>query len=430
MELDVPLRLIVLILLLCLSAFFSSAETALTTVSRVRISTLAEDGDKRAQLVLKITDNPTKMLSAILIGNNLVNILASSMAAVLAVRIFGNVGTGIATGILTLLILIFGEISPKTMATIRSERISLRYAKAIWAIMVVLTPVIFVVNHMAFGFLRLLRVDPAEKNKILTERELRTFVELGHEDGAIEEEERQMINNVFDFDEAKVEDVMVRRVNMTCVHEDATYGDVMDVFRETRSKYTRLPVLAEDGEEVVGILNMKDMILIDPEQFTVRELMRKPYFTYTQEIAADLLVHMQKASINIAIVLDEYGATAGLITMEDLIEEIVGEIRDEYDEDEEELFEQISELEYVVAGHMLLEDINETLSLHLEDEEYHSIGGYMMNQLDRLLNESDSVYTPEGVFLQVLSTDKHRIEKVYIRLPEPDSEASLKEATA
>ncbi len=419
MGLDVPLRLIVLIFLLCLSAFFSSAETALTTVSRVRMTTLAEDGDKRAKLVLRITDNPTKMLSAILIGNNLVNILASAMATVLAVRFFGNAGAGIATGILTLLILIFGEIAPKTMATIRSERISLRYSRVIWALMVVLTPVIFIVNFLAFGVLRLLRIDPREKNKVMTERELRTVLELSSDPGEIETEEKQMLNNVFAFDEAKVEDVMVRRSEMMYLYADATYEEVLQAFRETKSKYTRLPVLEEaDAEEVVGILNMKDLILADPEQFSVRELMRKPFFTYTHEIAADLLVQLQKTSNNIAIVLDEYGMTAGLITTEDLIEEIVGEIRDEYDEDEEEPIERISEREYVVTGEMRLEDLNDALSLHLEADGYHSVGGYMMSQLDRLLHESDSFFTPEGVFLQVVATDKHKIEKILVRLPE------------
>ncbi len=418
MESDVPVRIIVLIILLCLSAFFSSAETALTTVSRITMTRLAEDGDKRARLVLKITDNPEKMLSAILIGNNLVNILASAMATLLAVSIFGDAGAGIATGVLTLLILIFGEVTPKTMAAIRAERISLLYSRVIWPLMVVLTPVIFVVNHLAFGVLRLLHVDPSERNNVLTERELRTVLEVSSDPGEIETEEKQMLNNVFDFDESKVESIMVPRVDMTCVRADSDYGEVAEIIRSNQSKYTRLPVLDESGEEVVGILNMKDMVLLDPAEFSVRGLMRKPYFTYTQEIASDLMVRMQKTSNNMAIVLDEYGMIAGLITMEDLIEEIVGEIRDEYDADEEEPLERISEREYIVSGSLSLEDFNKALSLQLESDGYNSIGGYMMNRLNRLVGESDSVLTPDGVFLQVLTTDKHRIGKVYVRLPE------------
>ncbi len=382
------------------------------------MTTLAEDGDNRARLVLRITDDSAKMLSAILIGNNLVNILASAMATALAIRIFGNAGTGIATGILTLLILIFGEISPKTMATIRSERISLRYAKAIWVIMVILTPVIFVINHLAFATLRLLRVDPSEKNKVLTERELRTVLELSSDPAEIETEERQMLNNVFDFDEAIVEDIMVHRADIISIPQNSTYEEVVEIIRATKSKYTRLPVMGESEDEIVGIFNTKDLILANPSTFSVPELMRKPYFTYTQEIAADLLIQMQKTSNNIAIVLDEYGMTAGLITMEDLIEEIVGEIRDEYDVDEEETLEKISEQEYVVAGSMGLEDFNKALSLHLESEGYHSIGGYMMSRLDRLIEKSDSLYTPEGVYLQVVSAHRHRIEKIYVRLPD------------
>ncbi|MCD8150239.1 MAG: hemolysin family protein [Clostridiales bacterium] len=420
MDPDVAIPILVLIFLLALSAFFSSAETALTTVSKISMKTLAEEGDKRAQLVLRVTDNSQKMLSAILIGNNLVNISASSLATIVAVRLIGNAAAGISTGVLTVLVLIFGEISPKTIATIRSEKLSLRYSRVIWIWMNVLTPVIFIINLLASGFLRLLRVDPNEKNNVMSERELRTVLELSQESGVIEPEEEEMINNVFDFGDTVAEDVMVRRIDMTFVHIDATYDEVLEVFAE--DKFTRLPVYEDTTDNVVGILNMKDLLLCDKEHFSVQALMREPYFTHTHKNTADLLIAMRKNHISIAIVLDEYGMTDGLITMEDLIEEIVGEIRDEFDEDEVELLQQISEREYLVEGQMQLDDLNEVLNLHLESEDYDSVGGYMIGMLDRLPKVTDAITTPEGVYMQVWTKENHRIVKIYLRIPEKEAE--------
>ena len=420
MDPDVAIRLIVLVLLLALSAFFSSAETALTTVSKIRMRSLAEEGNQRAALVLKITDDSSKLLSAILIGNNLVNISASSLATTTATSIFGNAGAGIATGVLTVLILIFGEISPKTMATIRSEKMSLRYCRIIWAIMIVLTPVIVIINALASMFMRLLRVDPSEKNKVMTERELRTIVELSHESGVIEMEEKQIINNLFDFGDATAEEVMVQRIDMTFIQIDSSYDEVLEVFREDR--FTRLPVYEDTIDDVVGILNMKDLLLCDRDHFSIREFMREPYFTYEHKKTAELLLELRQSSINIAIVLDDYGTTSGLITLEDLMEEIVGEIRDEYDEDEEDPLQKLSDREYLVAGSMNLEDFGNALNLRLESDDYDSVGGYMIGLLDHLPKVRESVVTPDGIFLQVRVKDKHRIEKIFVRLPEKMAE--------
>lgn len=417
MDPGVITELIILIILLVLSAFFSSAETALTTASRIRMRSLAEEGDKRALLALKITDESGKMLSAILIGNNVVNLSASSLATALAIRLFGSAGAGIATGILTLLILIFGEISPKTMATIRAERMALRYSRAIWIIMTVLTPVIFVINALATGFLRLLGVKKTEKNRVLTESELRTIVDVGHESGVIETEEKQIIHNVFDFSDAEAKEVMVPRIDMTFVQADSTYEDILEIFREDH--FTRLPVYEDSTDNVIGVLNIKDLLLCDRENFSLRNLMREPYFTHEHKNTSELLIELRDSSVNIAIVLDEYGATAGLITLEDLIEEIVGEIRDEYDADEEDPLQKISDREYLVQGSMNLEDFSNQLHLRLESDDYDSVGGYMIGLLDHLPKIRESVTTPDGIYMQVRTTDKHRIETIYVRLPQP-----------
>ena len=410
-------QIVFLVILLFLSAFFSSAETALTTVNRIRMRTFAEDGNKRAACVLLITDDSGKMLSAILIGNNIVNLSASSLATSLAIRIWGSVGAGIATGILTLLILIFGEISPKTLATIHSEKIALSYGSIIEFLMKVLTPVIFVINKLSMGFLFLLRVDPNAGNQQMTEEELRTIVDVGKESGVIESEEHEMINNLFDFGDAQAKEVMIPRIDMTFASIDSTYDELIEIFQE--DKFTRLPVYEETTDNVVGILNMKDLLLCkDKEHFSVHDVMREPYFTYEHKNTAELFMEMRKSSISLAIVLDEYGATAGLITLEDLLEEIVGEIRDEYDADEEDSIIQLNEREYIVLGSTNLDDLCEELSLNFTSEDYDTIGGYLIGLLDHLPEKNEIIITDDNVLLRVEQMDKNRIEKIYIKKPE------------
>ena len=359
------------------------------------------------------------MISAILIGNNIVNLSASSIATTLAIKLFGNMGAGIATGILTLLILIFGEISPKTLATIHADKIALAYAGIISFLMKVLTPVIFLMNTLSLAFLRLLRVDPNAGRQVMTENELRTIMDVGHESGVIETEEHEMINNVFDFTDAEAKEIMIPRIDMTFVPVDASYQELLEIFRETR--YTRLPVYEESNDNVIGILNMKDILLCEDQNlFSIREIMRTPFFTYEHKNTAELFSQMQESSINIAIVLNEYGTTAGLITMEDLLEEIVGEIHDEYDYNEEDDLYAINDVEYLVQGSMNLEDLCDSLEIHLESEDYDSIGGYMIGLLDHVPEEGESVTAPDGTVLRVDTMDKNRIEKIYIRIPDKD----------
>ena len=416
-------QIIILIILLLLSAFFSSAETALTTVNRIRMRSLAEDGNSRAACVLKVTDDSGKMLSAILIGNNIVNLSASSIATSLALAIWGSVGAGIATGILTLLILIFGEISPKTIATINAEKISLSYCNIIYWLMKLLTPVIFILNKLSIAFLFLLRIDPNAKDKAMTEEELRTIVDVGKETGVIESEEHEMINNVFDFGDAQAKEVMVPRIDMTFANINCTYDELIEIFKE--DKFTRLPVYKDTTDNVVGIINMKDLLLYkDKEHFSIQDIMREPYFTYEHKNTAELFMEMRKSSISLAIVLDEYGATAGLITLEDLLEEIVGEIRDEYDTDEEDPIVQLSDREYMVLGSTNLEDLCDEIGLNFTSEDYDTIGGYLIGLLDHLPEKNEVIITDDAVLLRVEQMDKNRIEKIYIKKPEaPVSDA-------
>ena len=407
---------IVLIVLLALSAFFSSAETALTTVNRIRIRNLADEGNKNAKTVLKITDDSSKMLTAILIGNNIVNLSAASLTTTLAYSLGGSM-VAIASGILTVAILLFGEITPKTMATIHAEKVSLAYAPIIHLFMKIMTPLVFIINGMTNVVLFILRVDPNDHKRAMTENELRTIVNVSHEDGVIESEEKEMIYNVVDLGDAKAKDVMVPRVHVTFADVNCTYEELIDIFRE--DKFTRLPIYEDTTDNVIGTINMKDLLLYDnKKEFHIRDILREAYFTYEYKNISELLVEMRQASFNIAIVLDEYGETSGLITLEDILEEIVGEIHDEYDENEEDFFSKISDTEYLVEGSVNLDDFNDRLELNLESEEYDSLGGFIIEHLDRLPELGDSITTEDGIRLVVESLDKNRIEQVHVYLPE------------
>ena len=414
MDTDGVMQLIALIILVLLSAFFSSAETSLTTVNRVRLKTLAEEGNRRAKTALEVLDKYGKMLSAILIGNNIVNLSASALATTLAIHIHFTVG--IATAILTVVILIFGEIVPKNMAMINSEKMALLYASMISGLMKLLTPLIFVIDSLAKGIMKLFRVD-ADKKTAMTENELRTYVEVGHEDGVIESEEREMIYNVFDFGDAVAKDVMIPRIDMVTVDKEATYEEVMEVFKDCM--YTRIPVFEEDKDNIIGLINIKDFILVeDKAKFKISDILRQAYYTYEFKKTADLLVEMRQKCFNVAFVLNEYGGTAGMITLEDLLEEIVGEIRDEYDSDDEQLIQKMQDRTYLVEGSMKLSDINDELGTDLQSEDYDSIGGLIIEHLDRVPEDGAQIVTDQGIRLQVQGVSQNRILKVIMELPE------------
>lgn len=417
------IQLLILVVLLILSAFFSSAETALTTVNRIRMRYLAEDGNRKAATVLKILDEQDKMLSAILIGNNIVNLSSSSLATVLATRILGDAGAGIATGILTLCILVFGEISPKNLASVNSEKLSMLYSGIIYNLMRILTPVIFLINLLVRGFMWILHVDMDRKDDAYTEEELRVIMDVSHEEGVIESEERKMINNVFDFDDSCAKDIMVPRIDMQFIDVNATYEEVLDAVRT--QMYTRMPVYEENTDNVIGILNIKDLILIGrKDNFRVRDYMREAYYTYEFKKTSELFLDMKNNSVPMAIVLDEYGATAGLVTLEDLIEEIVGEIRDEYDADELNDIQKISEREYSIDASIRLDDLNDALELDLQSEDYDSLGGLIIGLLERLPEAGETVQDDTYTFT-VESIDKNRIERIRLLLPEEEEETEI-----
>lgn len=406
------IQLVVIIILILLSSFFSSAETAFSTVNRIRMQSKAEEGNKMAALTCKILDNYSRMLSTILVGNNIVNIAASSLVTVFATRLFGSWAIGIATGLLTIVILIFGEVIPKTWANIKSETLCIIYAPIINFLCIIFTPIVFIVDGLSKGILKLIGIDINKKSLSITENELLSYVDAGHEDGVIEPEEKEIIHNVFEFSDAQAKDIMIPRIDMVEVSINDTYEDVKNTFK--KNMYTRLPVYEDTPDRIVGVINVKDFILLESvADFSVKELMREPYYTYEYKNTSDLLNEMRLKSEAITIVLNEYGVAEGMITMEDLLEEIVGEIHDEFDEDEKEAVKQVGELEYIIVGSTKLDDINDRLNINLQSENYDSIGGIVIEHLEDSLPKAGDVVTLEdGSVIRVIQFVDNRIKTV------------------
>ena len=371
------------------------------------------------------------MLSSILIGNNIVNLTASSLTTAFVIGVCGNAYIGLGTGILTIVVLLGGEIIPKTWANLNSEKLALAYSSVIYALMKIMTPVIFIVDLLSRGILKLLHVDPNKKMDTITESELKTYVDVSHEDGQIESDEREMIYNIFEFSDTCVKDIMIPRTNMVTVNADESVNDLIKVFHE--SMYTRIPVYQEDKDSMIGFVNIKDLFIArisGQKNITLKSLLREAYYTYEYKKNADLLLEMREKSMNVAFVLNEYGSTVGMVTLEDLLEELVGEIRDEYDEDEKELIQKIDDRSYLIEGSMNLSDINDSIGTSLNSDDYDSIGGIIIGQLDRLPEDNESVVLADGITLQVKGIDQNRILHVLLTLPEPKEEETDEEASA
>lgn len=419
MEPDSTIQVVAILILILLSAFFSSAETALTTVNKHRLRALAEEGNRNAQRVLKLIENPAKMLSAILIGNNIVNISASALTTTVTTNVFGSKFVGVSTGILTLVVLLFGEITPKSLATLYNEKIALIYIHVVAPLVTLLTPVIWLVDKLSGIIFFILRVDRDAANNQMTEGELRTIVDVSVEDGVIEKEEKSMINNVVDFGDSKAKDVMVPRADMALVSVDATFDEVFEIFNEEH--YSRLPVYDDNKDTVIGIVYLKDLFFFQNQNdnkkmtFSIRNIMREPFFVYEYQKTSSIMAEMRNRFVSLAIVLDEYATAVGLITIEDLIEEIVGEIRDEFDMDELKMITKISDNHYEIDAAMKLSDLEDSIGIELESENYDSLGGYVIELLDHLPNVGETV-KKDGMTFQVVSMEKNRIDRIAVTI--------------
>jgi CBS domain containing-hemolysin-like protein len=410
------IELVILIILILLSAFFSSAETALTTVSKFSLRALADSGNKRAARVLKVTENSSKLISTILIGNNIVNISASALTTTFVTTVFGSRAVGVATGILTLIVLLFGEITPKTLAQMYNTKISLLYIDVIQFLMFILTPVIFVVDKIAGVIFFILRIDRNASAQKMTEDELISMVNVSEEEGVIEDKEKEMITNVVDFGDSIARDVMIPRADMASVSSDISYRELLELYMEV--PYTRIPVYESTKDNIVGILHIKDLFFYKAthtniEDFSVTKIMRKPLYVYEFQKTNSLLHSMKTNSNAMCIVLDEYGICIGLVTMEDLVEEIIGDIKDEYDYAEHNNIIKIDDSHFSVDGSIKLDDLSDLLNIDIQSEDYDSLGGYITELLDHIPAKGDTVRDEIAVY-KVTDMDKKRVARVLL----------------
>lgn len=419
--------LVIIIILLMLSAFFSSSETALTSVSRIKLRARADEGSKSAKKVLKVTDKPAKLLSAILIGNNIVNISASALTTALCTDVFGSRFIGYSTGILTFLVLIFGEITPKTIATKYSLRLSMMFVYPISWLMFILTPVIWLLNLITGIIYKIFGIDIDADNNQMTESELRTVVNVSHEEGVIEPEEKFMISNVVDFGDALCKDIMIPRADIICADVVSTYDELIDLFMS--ESYSRIPIYEESKDNIIGILYLKDLFYYshvnDVDYFDLRSILRKPVYVYEHQKTSQLFSDLKTSSTTMAIVIDEYGVASGIITMEDLIEEIVGDIRDEYDEDENNLIKEIEENVYDIEASIKLTDLNDAIGTNLTSENYDSLGGFVIEIMDKLPKENDEADF-ENIHFKVINVIKNRIDRILVTIT-PIEEETIEE---
>lgn len=403
-------QVIALVVCLVLSAFFSASETALMSLSKIRIRNMVDENIAGAYTIQKLVENPSKLLGAILVGNNIVNIGASALATLLAIKYFGDTGVGIATGIMTILVLIFGEITPKSLASQNSEKISLKVVRLLSSIVTILSPVTTVLVYITNAIIKLFGGRVNDHQSFITEEELKTMINVGHEEGVLEGEEKKMIHNVFEFGDSRVADVMTPRIDIVAVELHSSYDEIISVFKEER--FSRLPVYEDRIDNIVGVLYLKDLIFFDAGKgvFDITRYMRDPYFTFELKLVTQLFNEMRDKRIPMSIVIDEYGGTAGIITMEDLVEEIVGDIQDEYDEQHNEI-EIIKEDEYIVCGVAKIDLVNEMIGVNIESEHFDSIGGFVTGLFGRFPKKGEQIEYNNIKFI-VESVDKNRIEKL------------------
>ena len=407
------IEIIILIVLLGISGFFSMSETGLMSLSKIRTRHMVEEGVKGATTLEKLLNDPSRLLGAILIGNNIANIGASALATSIAVNSFGEGSVGVVTIIMTVLVLVFGEITPKSIAKQNSEKVALIVVKPISFLVKVFRPLVSIFTSISNFFIKILGGDPEAAQPFITEEELKTMVGVSEEEGVLEGVEKEIIFNVFEFADTQVKDVMVQRVDVISLDINSTYEEVIKIVKE--EQFSRIPVYNENIDNIVGILNVKDLIigLNQNENFNISSYIREPYYTFEYKKIINLFNEMKKTRNHMAVVLDEYGGTVGIATIEDLIEEIVGEIEDEYDEYKNHDIEVIKEDEYIVDGSARLDHISELIGVRMESLEFDSVGGLIIEELGRFPGNKEEILYNNIRFV-VEEIDKNRIKKVRI----------------
>ncbi len=415
---------VAILILIILSAFFSSVETAFSTVNTIRLKHDAQNGSKKAQDALYITENYDKALTTVLIGNNIVNISCSSIATVLCINLFGDMGAAISTGAVTLLVLTFGEIMPKCIAKERADSYCLFTARALRILMTVFTPIVFIFIKMKSAALK--RMHKNEKTPSVTEDELKYIIESIEEEGVLEQQERELVQSALDFDEKTVQEVLTPRVDITAIEVNDDVRDIAKLILSER--YSRIPVYKDTLDNIIGILHTRDFLeaIVNGETPNIQKLIQPAYFIYKTKKLSKVLTDFKHKKLNIAIVSDEYGGTVGIVTMEDLLEEIVGEIWDE-DEEIEHMYKELPDGSYEISGDM---DIDEMLELFALDpktiqSESVSVGGWVLEMLGSIPNEGDS-FQFDPLFITVTEVSEQRITKLVIKKSVEQKQAEAK----
>ena len=418
MEAGIMGPLIFAIVLVMMGAFFSMSETALMSVSRLTMRHLADSGEKRAKLVEKILSKKERFISSVLIGNNLVTILVSIIVAAFAIEISTEENEAlyltIATFATTIVVIIFGDIIPKVMASKFTQKVALFTARPLSFVMFIFNPINVVLDAFINRLLSLFGNNADEQ--IVTEQEVLKMLEMGHEAGIIPEEQSQMIDAVFEFRKAHARDVMIPRRDIVAISADASYDEVLEIFK--RERFSRLPIYREDLDDIIGVLNFKDLMFaeIDTEDFEAERYMRNHFLSYEQQSTQKLFANMRAEGINLAIVLDEYGGCAGLVTLEDLVETIMGEIFDEHDDaDLQDISCIIPGEEYDVLGGLRLDDFNKQLGTSLVSEDYDTIAGYVMGLFGYIPKQGEQISENKLSFI-VEDVAKNRIESLKIKI--------------
>ncbi|MDA8206878.1 MAG: hemolysin family protein [Thermaerobacter sp.] len=412
--------IITLIVVVAFSALYSMAETAMMALSRGKIRSLSDN--PHAKRLSRLLREPNRLLGTVLFGNNLANILASSLATALFLHYFGSAGVAISTVVMTLFILLFAEITPKTFASHNAERVAIRLSRFLKVSKSLFYPVVQVLTWAGIGVIRLLGGN-AEGGRLMTEEELRTLVEVGEEQGLLEANERDMIQGVFDFGDTVVREVMVPRIDVQALEETATLGEVWDMLVEWG--HSRLPIFRGTIDDITGVIYARDILAYGREKpldTPARELARPVQFVPETKKIDSLFSDFRRQRTQIAVVMDEYGGTAGIVTIEDLLEEIVGEIQDEYDDQEEELLKEITPGVVEVAGLLALDELNERCDLNLPHEDFDTVGGLVLHLLGRVPIEGEVVRL-DNVEITVSQVEGRRVSRAVVRvLEQPDVE--------
>ena len=404
-------QIIALVFLVAMSAVFSSSETAITSVSKIKVRQLDQKDNKNAHLLKKLHDNMQTTISTILIGNNIVNIAASSIATILFTNIFHQNGALISTVVMTVFVLIFGEVLPKTIAQYKNKSVALKFSRFIYFLTLVFKPIVKVLNLLTRLIIKLF-VGEDEDSSTLTEEELKTLVEVSEEEGVLKNQETEIMINALELKETLAVDIMTPRTSMASVDIEDAENDLKEIIKNIT--YSRIPIYEGSIDDIIGVLHIKELahkIIEDDRDFKVRDILKPAFYAYEYIPVVDLFKQMRTKNISISIIIDEYGGTSGIVTMEDILEELVGEIDDEYDNEKE--VTKLSENEYLVDPEMRIDEVNERFDLDIQSDKFDSIGGFVIELLDRMPKSKDEVEF-ENLKFVVVNVDKRKITQLMI----------------